>query len=101
MIDQSKPEDQGLAVVVIERFEHWILPRVLDIKAKVDRGKKLDDFDIDFLAQVLRDAEEIKPHVDRAPAYQALYTRVIGLYGEITKQGLENELAEQGSGTTG
>ena len=100
MIDEPKPEDTGLAMVLIERFEQWILPRVLEIKARVDRGEKLADFDIDFLENVLKDAEEIKPHVDRAPEYQSLYTRAISLYEEITEKGLENEQAEKLSGAT-
>jgi uncharacterized protein (UPF0305 family) len=101
MIDESKPGDTGLAMALIERFEHWILPRALDIKAKVDRGEKLADFDIEFLDELLKDAEEVKRHVDRAPEYQGLYTRVVSLYEEITKKGLENELAEKGSGAPG
>ena len=101
MIDESKPEDKGIAAALIERFEKWILPHALEIKAKVDRGEKLDDFDIDFLENELKDAETIKPHVDRAPEYQTLYTRVISLYGEITKKALENEQAGKGSGATG
>jgi hypothetical protein len=101
MIDESKPDDAGLAVVLIERFEHWILPRVLEIKAKVDRGEKLADFDLDFLENVLKDAEEIKPHVDRAPEYQSLYTRAISLYGEITQKAVEAEQADKGAGAPG
>jgi hypothetical protein len=66
MIDESKPEDKGVAAALIERFEKWILPHALEIKAKVDRGEKLDDFDIDFLENELKDAEAIKPHMDRA-----------------------------------
>ena len=49
---------------------------------------------------MLKDADEIKPHVDRVPEYQSLYTRVISLYGEITKKALENEQGETGSGAT-
>jgi len=101
MIDEPKSEDTGLAMALIERFEHWILPRALDIKAKVDRGEPLADFDIDFMEQLLRDAEEVKPLVDRAPEYQTLYTRAVGLYGEITKKGLENEQAENRPSRTG
>jgi hypothetical protein len=93
MIDKSKPEEAGLAVALIERFEHWILPIALDVKAKVDRGEKLNDFDLEFLENVLKDAAQVKPYVDRAPEYQGLYTRVVGLYEEITKKALENEQA--------
>jgi len=101
MIDESKREEEGLAVALIERFEHWLLPIALDVKAKVDRGEKLNAFDIEFLENVLKDAAEVKPYVDRAPKYQALYTRVVGLYGEITEKALKNEQAGEGSGAPG
>jgi hypothetical protein len=101
VVDQSKSENKGLAVVVIERFEQWILPRALEIKARVDRGERLSDYDIGFLEELIKDAEEVKRHVDRAPEYQTLYTGVISLYGEITKKALENEQAEKGGRAIG
>ena len=100
MTDESKQKEEGIVEALIERFEKWRLPRALDIKGKVDRGEKLDDFDINFLEKVLRDAEEIKPYVDKRPDYQALCTRAIALYGEITKKGLENEQAGKAPGAT-
>ena len=101
MIDESKREEEGLAVALIERFENWLLPIALDVKARVDRGEKLSAFDIEFLENVLKDAAEVKRYVDRAPKYQGLYTRVVGLYEEITKKALENELAEKAPDATG
>ena len=101
MTDTSKPEEAGIALALMERFENWILPIALDVKAKVDRGETLNAFDIEFLETVLKDAAEVKRYVDRAPKYQGLYARVVGLYEEITKKALENEQAGEGPDATG
>lgn len=93
MIDESKTEDQGIAVVMMERFERWTLPLLLDMEERVNRGETLGRFDIDFLAEVLKDAQAIKARVDRLPEYQPLYTRVVALCEEITEKGLKNEQA--------
>lgn len=85
------PNEDGVVVAVLERFEKFRLPRALDIQEKVEGGATLDDTDIEFLEEVLRDAEDIKRFVDRRPDLQDLYTRSLSLYHEITKRALENE----------
>lgn len=84
-------KEEGMIEMLIERFERQQLERVLKIKAAVDRGEKLNDFDREFLEEVCREAMENRSLVDKFPEYQALFARVVHLYREITEKALENE----------
>jgi len=82
--------DTGVLTVLIERFERQRLPRILDLKKKVDAGGTLDQWDTAFLEEVYAEAEQIKPLIDRHPEYHDLYAKVVSLYAELASEALEN-----------
>ena len=86
--------DEGVLTVIVERMQEQRFPRALVLKAKVDAGETLDDFDIVFLERVFEDCTRLKPLLDRHPDYQDLAARMMNLYHAITTQALANEQAQ-------
>ena len=84
-------KETGVIMALLQRLEHQRLPALLAMQKKVDQGERLEDHDIDFLKQMLSDANKIKPMIDKHPEYQDLAVQLISLYNEITTKALENE----------
>jgi len=86
-------KDLGVAITLLNRLTEDTLPKAHEIKERVDRGEKLDHWDLDFLHTLAERAEQVAPLVERHPEYQDVYARAIHLYKEITDQALVNEKA--------
>lgn len=84
-------KEAGTIQVMLQRLNEFRLPKALDLKKKVDRGEKLDNYDIEFLETVLTDATHAQGLAAKHPEFQSLVSKLMGLYGEITTKALENE----------
>ncbi|HYQ71968.1 MAG TPA: hypothetical protein VET88_08570 [Gammaproteobacteria bacterium] len=88
--------DQGIIQAVVDRLEKLRLPVALELQEKVNRGETLNDLDLAFLENVFNDTTRVRAMLEKYPAWQPLYSRMISLYNDITTKALENE---QGSKT--
>ena len=84
-------DDTGVLMARMERLKEYRIPNFLAIKAKVDTGERLNDYDTNFLERIIHDLEHVEPMLARHPQYQTLYDRLAHLYKEITTKALENE----------
>ena len=87
---KQSEKDEGIAQVLIERFEKQRLPRALAMKEKVDRGELLSESDLAFLEEVRVDADRVKPYI-RTPEWKKIAGQMLNLYLEILDTGLANE----------
>ncbi len=83
--------DMGLITVILERLRTQRLPRVLHLHAKVERGERLDDYDLHYLNEVMADAWRIQPLLERNPELREIGVKMVGLYADITARALKNE----------
>jgi hypothetical protein len=91
MTDATK--DDTVIVTLIERFEKQQLPRLKQLKENVDKGEILSSLDIEFLENVIHDAQQSKRLFDKHPEWQAFCANVLHLYETITEKALQNEKA--------
>jgi len=82
-------KDLGIMQMLLERLNAQILPRALDLKAKVDRGECLDDQDLALLEVLLEDATRNTRLAKDHPELHLLCGRIAHLYREITCKALE------------
>lgn len=83
--------EAGVIQAILEKLEQQTLPRALDIKRNVEAGEKLSELDTIFLDEALENLRRDSVYVQQHPQWQPLYSRLIDLYDQITRQALKNE----------
>ncbi|WP_045859614.1 hypothetical protein [Teredinibacter purpureus] len=84
-------DDLGVIEVLMKRLNKQRLPHALALEEKVGGGNKLNDFDMEFLEEVLKDIRHVKPIYDRHPDYQPILTKLMALYTKIIERAALNE----------
>ena len=89
MSDVSK--DTGVIAVLAKRMVEERLPRALAMKERADKGGVLNDNDLAFLEQIVADAGQLRPLMEKDPRVKELAGQMLQLYRQITEKALENE----------
>jgi len=87
----NRIDDTGIIQVILIRLERQRLPRMSEIKRRLDQGKKLNEFELEYLSEAIHDARALLPFLEKHPEYEPLLSRVIHYYKIITDEALGNE----------
>jgi hypothetical protein len=89
MTEVSK--DAGVIAVLAKRMVEERLPKALAMKERVDKGGLLNDLDLAFLEQIVKDSGQLRPLMEKDPRVKELAGQMLQLYRQITEKALENE----------
>lgn len=85
--------DQGVIYVLLEHFVRHLHPSALEMAKKLDAGERLEDTEIEHVAQILEDIKLLRPLIDRHPEHREIAEGVIGLYADLVRRAWRNETA--------
>ena len=88
-------KEAGTIAVLAKRMVEERLPKALALKERIDKGGLLNDLDLNFLEQVVKDAAAIKPLLKDNQRLTDVAASMARLYKEISDKALENEKARK------
>jgi hypothetical protein len=89
--DKARNKDLGVIQALLMRMETFRMPRVLELKERVEQGETLTEHDMQFLKMVLREGEHARRLAARNPKYQGVVDDMSNLCQGIVQKALENE----------
>lgn len=84
--------ESGVLAAWVEGLESRNLPRLLEIKSELEGGRHLTDFDVNFMSEMMQDAQQLEAAFARHPQYLSLAKRVFDLCHEIAQTALAREM---------
>jgi hypothetical protein len=81
--------------VLAKRMVEERLPKAVAMKERVDKGGLLNDLDLAFLEQIVNDAGQLRPLMEKDPRVKEIAGQMLQLYRGITEKALENEKAKK------
>ncbi|WP_421870326.1 hypothetical protein [Motiliproteus sp.] len=84
---------QATISALIQRFNHERLPRIQAMQRRVHQGERLGEMEILYMERVIRDLRRNQAKALGNPRFEALLSKVVALYVEVTDAALENERA--------
>lgn len=87
----SKENELGTIQAMLDRLNNERLPRVLEMKVRVDRGECLTEADISYFERIFADADHARTLVSHHHELDQLVSKLVALYGEVSQKALENE----------
>ena len=88
-------KETGVLAVLAKRMVEERLPKALALKERVDKGGLLNDLDLSFLEQVVKDAAAIAPLLKDNQRMTDVAANMLKLYREISDKALKNEKARK------
>lgn len=82
----------GVMQAFFQDFETHRLPRILQLKDKVDRGETINDVEFEYLCKEINDACTVKHLTINYPELEEFCLEVGHLYKELCDKAVENEM---------
>ena len=89
----NRNAELGVIQVLLNRFSTYRMPYALQLKAQVDRGERLSEYEMRFLKKVVSEGAHACRLAAKHEKYEALVSQATSLFAEIMSKALENERA--------